>query len=474
MPDPSASTPPREDSDNPSPPEAVKAEPGEEQTAAVEPSPPPEAAPETADPGAKPEQGETTAPPRVVESSGRTAEDAGGAGSTAVTCRNCGTALRGEYCYRCGQRARDLDVSFRELVADWLGGAFGLDARLWRTLKLLFLRPGQLTVEFLEGRRARYLPPFRLYLISSVLLFLTLTYTGYSMVRTTGGPDQRSEGGVVVWTDRGEEEGGAAPDDGSAEPAEDGESPEATESTDEPKPEEGDAGSDEPALGPPGATAPETGGSIAEAGASEGTTSEPEPAGITSRSHSAAEEEAGEPAADTASGAGQDGEPPAENTGETAKVDEDSGVLGAVFGGLSERIQKDGKSFNRSFQDTLAQVLFLLVPVFALQLRLYFRRRHRRYLYHLIFSLHLHAALFFAISVVRLSDPLAGFDRDGPFGNVVALLILIYTFMALRRMYDEGRLGTGAKLAVLFFVQLFCTLAVMLLTLVLTVLLSPG
>ena len=369
-------------------------------------------------------------------------------------------------------------MSFRQLAADWLGGAFGLDARLWRTLKLLFLRPGQLTVEFLEGRRARYLPPFRLYLISSVLLFLTLTYTGYSMVRTKGGPAQSSEGGVVMWVGPGEEEGEPAPGEGVADPAEHGASPAATESADEPKPEEGEAGSGEPAPATPEAQAPEPVRSIAEAGASEGSSSESEPAGTTSRPESVAEEEAGEPApspaANTTPGAGQDGEPPAESTEDTAKADEDPGVLEEVFGGLSERIQKDGKSFNRTFRDTLAQVLFLLVPVFALQLRLYFRRRHRRYLYHLIFSLHLHAALFFAISIARPLDHLMAFERNGPFANVVTLLILIYTFVALRRMYGEGRLRTGAKLAVLFFVQLFCTLAVMLLTLVLTVLLSPG
>jgi len=46
------------------------------------------------------------------------------------------------------------------------------DSRLWRTLWLLVSKPGFLTVEFLEGRRARYLPPFRLYLVLSVVLFL--------------------------------------------------------------------------------------------------------------------------------------------------------------------------------------------------------------------------------------------------------------------------------------------------------------
>lgn len=45
------------------------------------------------------------------------------------------------------------------------------DSRFWRTLWLLLSRPGLLTQEFFAGRRERYLPPFRLYLVISVVLF---------------------------------------------------------------------------------------------------------------------------------------------------------------------------------------------------------------------------------------------------------------------------------------------------------------
>jgi hypothetical protein len=46
------------------------------------------------------------------------------------------------------------------------------DSRLWHTLAALLFRPGRLTREFLDGRRARYLPPVRLYLVLSVVFFL--------------------------------------------------------------------------------------------------------------------------------------------------------------------------------------------------------------------------------------------------------------------------------------------------------------
>ena len=47
-----------------------------------------------------------------------------------------------------------------------------LDSRLWRTLIPLAVRPGQLTLDYLEGRRARFMPPFRMYLVLSIVFFL--------------------------------------------------------------------------------------------------------------------------------------------------------------------------------------------------------------------------------------------------------------------------------------------------------------
>jgi hypothetical protein len=49
------------------------------------------------------------------------------------------------------------------------------DSRLWRTLWYLLARPGFLTREFFAGRRVRYLPPFRLYLVISLVFFLTVS-----------------------------------------------------------------------------------------------------------------------------------------------------------------------------------------------------------------------------------------------------------------------------------------------------------
>lgn len=87
-------------------------------------------------------------------------------------CLNCGAALSGQYCGQCGQRATSRLISLWELVRDAFGDLFELDSRLWQTLVPLLARPGRLTREYLEGRRARYMPPFRMYLVLSLVFFV--------------------------------------------------------------------------------------------------------------------------------------------------------------------------------------------------------------------------------------------------------------------------------------------------------------
>ena len=88
-------------------------------------------------------------------------------------CTNCGTALTGPYCSHCGQRHHTHPVhSLRHFIQEATEDLTHADSRLWQTVHALLLRPGFLTEEFLAGRRARYLPPVRLYLVVSVIFFL--------------------------------------------------------------------------------------------------------------------------------------------------------------------------------------------------------------------------------------------------------------------------------------------------------------
>jgi hypothetical protein len=101
-------------------------------------------------------------------------------------CPNCAAELFGPFCASCGQRQVDLDQPLRDLVGEAMNAFLSFDARLLRTLTPLITRPGFLTVEFLAGRRKRYVHPFKLYFAISVALFLALSMSGYAVVQVAG------------------------------------------------------------------------------------------------------------------------------------------------------------------------------------------------------------------------------------------------------------------------------------------------
>ena len=106
-------------------------------------------------------------------------------------CLNCGAVLTGRYCANCSQAADVHVPSTRELIHEALEGVTHSDSRLWRTLYLLWFKPGRLTQEFVAGRRAAYLPPFRLYLVVSVIFFLIAS------VSHPGGDFARFDDGIT-------------------------------------------------------------------------------------------------------------------------------------------------------------------------------------------------------------------------------------------------------------------------------------
>jgi hypothetical protein len=85
--------------------------------------------------------------------------------------RNSATVLHDRYCPACGQLGADFQRPVFELVTSSLGDMFALDGRLWRTVPALLFRPGWVTRQYLDGKRARFVPPFRLFLLSSLIFF---------------------------------------------------------------------------------------------------------------------------------------------------------------------------------------------------------------------------------------------------------------------------------------------------------------
>ncbi|HET7359990.1 MAG TPA: DUF3667 domain-containing protein [Rhodanobacteraceae bacterium] len=87
-------------------------------------------------------------------------------------CTNCGAELHGAYCHACGQSTKHLMKHVPALLGDAVDLVLNIDGRIVHTLPALYLRPGFLANEYFAGRRARYIPPFRLMFFLSVLAFL--------------------------------------------------------------------------------------------------------------------------------------------------------------------------------------------------------------------------------------------------------------------------------------------------------------
>lgn len=319
-------------------------------------------------------------------------------------CLNCGTALGGQYCGNCGQRATSRLISVWELLRDAFGDLLDIDSRLWRTIVPLLIRPGKLTRDYLEGRRARFMPPFRMYLVLSIVFFLVAFF------------DPREELGILF------------------EPA----APPATEG--------GEDASE------PGSVRDEVLRELAEEGI---IVDQDDP-----------DADSGELAVSIDSDENCDLDDfdnadlpdwlASRVTPERLKV-----ICDRV-------IADDGRAFLNKLLDNVPAALFVLLPLMALVLKVLYPLSKRYYVEHLLFVVHYHAFVFLILSLQvlfsRLGTLLGVFE---PVIDViifaVSFYVPVYLYKAQRRVYGQGRFFTILKFLILtfaYFAGLFVMLAI--------------
>jgi hypothetical protein len=312
-------------------------------------------------------------------------------------CLNCGTHLRGQYCGHCGQRARSRLISLWELIRDAFGDLFELDSRLWQTLVPLMVRPGQLTHDYLQGRRARFMPPFRMYLVLSLLFFLVAFF------------DPRETFGIFYDTETREQE--------AAEQQR--EAAEIAEEVRRDLAEEGIIiGAGEPPIPP--------------TGESDG--------GLNIRI---------------------DGEDSAEADCQVDEFDIDGPewlkrrLTPERLVHICEEVKKDdGRRFIQNLYDNVPIALIVLLPIMAFVLKALYPLSRRYYVEHLLFFVHFHAFMFLILTlqilVGRINSALPTPEAIGILVIVAAsFYVPVYLFVAMRRVYGQGRLLTSVKYLVL-------------------------
>ncbi len=250
------------------------------------------------------------------------------------SCLNCNTRLHGKFCHACGQKATSPNVKLHDFVHEATHEFLHLDGKILNTLKLLVVRPGQLTIEFLEGRRARYVSPLRVYLTFSLIFFTLAALLPRGL-----------DGAVKV-------------------------------------------------KGSPG-------------------------------------------------------------------LKGDTEFERRIERGLS-KADRDPEWIGNEVLHHLPKVMFVLMPVFALIVWMFYRRQQRFYIPHLYYSVHFHAFVFLVMAVY------VAINRIGvpkPIAAILILSVIPYHFLALHRVYGGSRAVTlGKGLAVGFLYWLSASVSVLALT----------
>ena len=356
-------------------------------------------------------------------------------------CLNCGAALSGQYCGSCGQRARSRLISLWELVRDAFGDIFELDSRIWRTLLPLLFRPGKLTKDYLEGRRARFMPPFRTYLVLSVLFFLVLFF------------DPRSEFGLLF--------------EPSAQDLEQvqTEQEKKTEVSEIRKEILDELASEGIVLDPPDDSDSDGDGYGEGYGEGYGDEAVAEP-GPDSQPGSEPDTDS-----DTWKGAritiGSDGEDESEEgDNDNCEIDDPDSLDFPAWlkrrltperiKAICEKVRADnGKGIFEKVVDNTPAALFFLLPLMAFALKLTYPLSKRYYVEHLLFVVHYHAFIFaLLILMILFSRSAEWLHLSSTLVQVVLVLtsiyVLVYLYKGMRRVYGQGHLITIPKFLFLF------------------------
>ncbi len=332
---------------------------------------------------------------------------------TPLTCQNCGSIVRGKYCAECGQAGHVHVMTIADVTHDFVHSALHLDSRVWRTLRSLVLKPGELTNEFIAGRREKYLPPFRLYLVISIAFFAIsslLPDAGFLHITE----DRETATAPIVIVGKQAEKAAGKTSQGAARIA-----------------EELDRIATNPDL----------------------------PPGLREMAAEAAREVSG-PATTSAAEAAS----PA-----YCSVNTGWKWFDGLMTEACRKVEQDrGRRLGAVFRDNAPKLMFLFLPLMAAVVMLFYWRPRRLYAEHLVAFLHVHALIFLYLLVTSLIGSLTktGLPGVGLLGIVTVALsayLAWYVYRAMRVIYGNGRLLTGIKflaIGAIYFALLGITMAV--------------
>lgn len=339
-----------------------------------------------------------------------------------AACRNCGAPLHGPHCYACGQPVKGLVRPLGNLFGDLLDSAFNVDTRILRTIPPLFTKPGFLTAEYFAGRQVRYVTPVRLFFFLAIITFF------FAQVTTDIGSDM-----VQVNAEDSNDGIGNADTVAEVEKARDARLADLAAAK---KRMEG--------------TPARTGIPGIEEGEEQVRDTAAER--IRQLQEAQAKGEAPPPPMQDSfnfkfNGKRWDREKNPLDTWGPGFVDRWLNQQVARGNDNIQRLKKDRTAFKDAVLSAVPTTLFVLVPVFALMLKIAYFFRRRLYMEHIVVALHSHAFLCLDLLLVLLVRALEGWVAPNPgalatvFGWIEGLLIAwmpIYLLLMQKRVYAQG------------------------------------
>jgi len=103
------------------------------------------------------------------------------------SCSNCNHQIpnNANYCPSCGQRNISYQKPIKPVLTDMFHETLDIDGRMFLSFKTLLTKPGLLSLEYNSGKRTKYTPPLRMYLVISILFFLILSTIEKNIISTS-------------------------------------------------------------------------------------------------------------------------------------------------------------------------------------------------------------------------------------------------------------------------------------------------
>ena len=341
-------------------------------------------------------------------------------------CKNCGEKLQGMYCHRCGQYALDIRQPFWKYIRQYFENVYQFDSKVWQTLYLLFRRPGLLTMEFNAGKINSYVHPLRLFMFLSALFFLFTFFILPDNAEAAFGLEKQPRDLQELRSPEKLARLEARLDDEVfdqvwvASPYETLRGLESLVRISEV------SGRDTLRVRVPDYFV-EDGYLLSAPG-------------------------------DTVYRSSTDPLLPAEARTQFSNTDEVKKIKREM---MYEQIVG-------WFAQWLPVIILLLIPVFALMLKAFFRKRHMRYMTHFVLALHLHAGLLILLFLLIVWALFVGLSSTAVWSTLG--IFLLYMVLALRRVYGNGWIKSTVKAVLLYGVYLIFTTIILATALVILVL----